>query len=173
MISPLGSGIDIFLQPGDWYWAEGDVRIRTTLGSCVAVCLWHPQRKVGGMCHYMLPRRPKTHSENALDGRYGDEAFMLLYREVVQLRTPLSEYEVKLFGGANMFAMKEVDSPTVATHNIAIIRAWVQEHQLTVTSESLGGTCYRQLLFDISSGDVWVRLGVSSQRSTIAHKPGV
>ena len=64
--------IDVFLQPGEFYFGEEKTRIRTLLGSCVAVTLWHPKLRIGGMCHYMLPRRPrdKAGAAEKLDGRY-------------------------------------------------------------------------------------------------------
>jgi len=48
---------EIVLHPGDWWFGGGDTRARTVLGSCIAITLWHPQLRVGGMCHYMLPQR--------------------------------------------------------------------------------------------------------------------
>ena len=49
--------IEIFLQPGDFYFGDRDTRIRTLLGSCVSITMWHPRLHVGGMCHFMLPER--------------------------------------------------------------------------------------------------------------------
>src|SRR5439155_18563598 len=43
--------LEIFLQPGEWYFGDADTRIRTLLGSCVAITMWHPRRCLGGMCH--------------------------------------------------------------------------------------------------------------------------
>ena len=45
------SVIEIFLQPGELWFGDEQTRIRTILGSCVAVTLWHPGRRIGGMCH--------------------------------------------------------------------------------------------------------------------------
>ena len=56
--------LEIFLQPGEFYFGEGKTRIRTLLGSCVAITLWHPRLHIGGMSHYMLPSRPR-HRKNA------------------------------------------------------------------------------------------------------------
>ena len=41
--------IEIFLQPGDFYFGGADTRIRTILGSCVSITMWHPTRLIGGM----------------------------------------------------------------------------------------------------------------------------
>ena len=63
--------LEIFIRPGEFYFGDGNTRIRTILGSCVAVTLWHPERHIGGMCHYMLPRRPRRkHSSITAIGPY-------------------------------------------------------------------------------------------------------
>lgn len=161
MIRALGSGIDIFLQPGEWYFGDEDTRIRTTLGSCVAFTLWHPERLIGGMCHYMLPTRGMP-GFDAQSGRYGDEALALLLREAKRLGTRPQEYEVKLFGGANMFPGLARSEAGVPTKNIAKARQLLLEHGLRAKAESLGGTRFRQLIFTLANGEVWVRTGQAS-----------
>jgi chemotaxis protein CheD len=44
-----------FLYPAALFASSQPYVINTILGSCVAVCLWDPVYKVGGMAHYMLP----------------------------------------------------------------------------------------------------------------------
>jgi chemotaxis protein CheD len=97
--------IEIFLQPGDFYFGDVNTRIRTILGSCVSITIWHPTRMIGGMCHYLLPSRPKK-SDSALDGHYADEAMKMFLQEVKAARTHPAEYRVKVFGGGNMFQKK-------------------------------------------------------------------
>lgn len=157
MTAHLGSGIDIFLHPGDWYFGDRDTRIHTTLGSCIAVTLWHRELKLGGMCHYMLPGRSL---EGTLNARYGQDALELLVTEVRHQGTELTDYEVKLFGGASMFDVGPQGS-SVATRNVEAAEALMLQYGLSVTSRSLGGTGYRRLFFNIADGDVWVRRGES------------
>ena len=73
--------IEIFLNPGEFYFGDRDVRIRTILGSCVSITLWHPKLLIGGMCHYMLPSRQGRETKRA-DGKYADEALGLLFEEI-------------------------------------------------------------------------------------------
>ena len=66
---------DIFLQPGEYFVGDASLRLRTMLGSCVAITLWHPQRKIGAMSHFLLAEHGgRRRTSNTLDGRYGDEA---------------------------------------------------------------------------------------------------
>lgn len=153
MISALSGGLDVFLQPGEFYFGDADTVIRTTLGSCVAITLWHPRRRVGGMCHYLLPSR--SGRDGGAAGRYADEAMELFFKEIAAVGTRLSDYEAKLFGGASMFNHRRgVD---VAGRNVIKAQELTLRYGLKVRAQSLGGTGHRQLIFDIRSGDVWVR----------------
>jgi len=98
--------LEIFLGPGDLYFGDRDTRIRTLLGSCVAVTLWHPRARLGGMCHYVVPSRPGPVPDrrHELEGRYADEAFLMLLAEIRATPTSPDEYEVKMFGGGSQFA---------------------------------------------------------------------
>src|SRR6266568_1228811 len=91
--------LEVFLQPGEFYFGDEKTRIRTLLGSCVAIVLWHPHLRIGGMCHYMLPRRPQGPSDSPMDGRYAEDAMRMFMHELELSRTVPGEYHVKLFGG--------------------------------------------------------------------------
>lgn len=149
--------IEIFLQPGEVYFGERDTRIRTLLGSCVAVTVWHPGLLLGGMCHYMLPKHPAG-KRGAPDGRYADEAMELMMREIRNAGTRPSEYQVKLFGGGHMFsACQAVSEDHVGAKNIEMARALMKQHGFSSCAEHLGGAGHRKIFFDIWSGHVWVR----------------
>lgn len=149
--------IEIFLQPGEWYFGDRDTRIRTVLGSCVSLTAWHPRLKIGGMCHYMLPSRGAT--TLAPDGRYADEAFALLLREIRSAGTRPEEFQFKLFGGGNMFPGPSClkGKANVPSRNIAAARELAMRHGLRVSAENMGGTGHRHVMFDIWSGNAWVR----------------
>ena len=149
--------IEIFLNPGEFYFGDRDIRIRTILGSCVSITLWHPKLLIGGMCHYMLPSRQGRGSKLA-DGKYADEALGLLIEEIRRSGTALEDYEVKMFGGGNMF-QRQVNAGQghIGIKNAEAGRHLVKRHGLRLASEDLGGAGHRTVLFDIWSGHVWVR----------------
>ena len=149
--------LEIYLHPGEFYFGDRDTRIRTLLGSCVAITAWHPARRIGGMCHYLLPTRGKAGAD-AHGGRYADEAVELFRREMEAVGTRCCEYEIKLFGGGDQFPEVERSiAKTVAQRNLEAGRALVARNGFKIMKEDLGGTGYRNLVFDIWSGDVWVR----------------
>jgi chemotaxis protein CheD len=149
--------IEIFLQPGEVYFGDRDTRIRTLLGSCVAIVMWHPQFLVGGMCHYMLPKHP-TGKRGEPDGRYADEAMELMFQEIKNSGTSPKAYQVKLFGGGHMFpAQQKVSQDHVGAKNVDMARVLMKQHGFTISAEHLGGEGHRNIFFDIWSGHVWVR----------------
>ena len=147
---------DIFLQPGDTYWGDRLTRIRTLLGSCVSIALWHPRLREGGMCHFMLPSRTKPSTDGALDGRYAEEAMEMLVAEMKRVGSRPGEYEAKLFGGGSMFISAEPED-AVGERNIRVARDLAAKHGLRVVSESLGGPFFWRLHLEMWSGNVWVR----------------
>lgn len=151
--------MDVFLQPGDFYFGDSNTRIRTLLGSCVAITIWHPRLHIGGMCHYMLPRRPQHKSPEILDGRYAEDVMQLFMHELKRSKTKPSEYKTKLFGGGNMFAPsnKPTSHISISNQNIDFGRTILTQYGFNVHAEDLGGAGHRNIIFDLWSGDVWVR----------------
>jgi chemotaxis protein CheD len=149
--------IEIFLNPGEYYFGDRDTRIRTILGSCVSITVWHPKLQIGGMCHYMLPSRHEKAMKTG-DGKYADEAFGLLLEEIRRSGTDLAEYQVKMFGGGNMFVRHTAaGNGHIGLKNADAGRHLVKHHGLNLLSEHLGGAGHRTVIFDIWSGHVWVR----------------
>jgi chemotaxis protein CheD len=149
--------MEIFLGPGDLYFGDRETRIRTLLGSCVALTLWHPTALLGGMCHFVVPTRPQPGLRHELEGRYADEAFLILLNEIRHTATSPDEYEVKMFGGGSQFTDVPGQPMDVAARNVDAGLELVQYHGLNLTSMHLGGTGHRQVVLDVWSGDVWLR----------------
>jgi len=155
--------LEIFLRPGEFYFGEGKTRIRTLLGSCVAITLWHPTRLIGGMSHYMLPNRLAHRKKEApLDGRYADEVMEMFMRELERAHSKPAEFEVKIFGGGRMFEHTiKHDKPRahvdISERNVRIGRELVSRYGFRFTAEDLGGRGHRNVLLDLWSGDVWVK----------------
>jgi chemotaxis protein CheD len=148
---------DVFLHPGDYWFGDGGTRVHTVLGSCVSITAWHPARRIGGMCHYMLPAR-NAHLEAAPDARYADGAVSLFLRDMKRSDSAPGEYEVKMFGGSEQFPhLSRPSALDVATRNIASGRELLGRHGFILSSRNLGGTGPRRLIFDIATGAVWVR----------------
>jgi chemotaxis protein CheD len=157
---------EIFLHPGEYYVGHAGCRIRTVLGSCVSITLWHPGRRVGAMSHFLLSSRG-VGKAGALDARYAEEAMSLMLRDLAGERVNPRECQAKLFGGGNMFpGWVGASGQNLGQKNGETARMLVRAQGIPIVSESLFGVGHRNLVFDIASGDVWLR------QATVGHRTG-
>lgn len=163
--------IDVFLQPGDLFVGDEGFRIRTILGSCVSITLWHPVKRMGGMSHFLLPTRGAPVSEDQLDGRYGDEALHLIMRDLRQAGISPLACQAKVFGGGNMFpGHMTASAGLVGQRNGEAARQMLRSAGIQIVSESLFGSGHRQIIFDVRNGHVWSRQVKPSAMETAAEE---
>jgi chemotaxis protein CheD len=156
-MSSASQPMDVFLQPGEYFVGSADCRIRTLLGSCVSITLWHPTRKIGGMSHFLLATRGNRGAEEP-DGRYGDEALCLMLRDLQRAGVDTAQCEAKIFGGGNMFpGISKAAAVSVGQYNGEAAREMLQLRRIPIISHCLYGVGHRQVIFDINTGDVWSR----------------
>jgi len=144
------------LQIGEHFFGGAGVRVRTVLGSCVSLTCWHPGKRLGGICHYMLPapvRRLGRRGE--LDGRYAEDAMTLLLNEIGRAGLASRSFQYKLFGGADMFDAGQVIR--IGQQNIEAAHRFLARHGLHCMAEHLGGVGHRELIFDTGSGVVLLK----------------
>lgn len=157
--------VDVVLHPGEYFFGNRHTRIRTVLGTCVSVTCWHPRLHIGGMCHYMLPSRLHRKAWE-LDGRYADEAIEWLLREIKRHGTHPREYQVKMFGGGNMFPnSNHAKDSHIGVINIDAGRHLLELHSFKSSVEELGGVGHRAIIFEVGNGHVWVK------RTPLCHTP--
>lgn len=150
--------IDIFLQPGEFYFGDRETRIRTMLGSCVTITLWQPKLQIGGMCHYLLAENRRSERGKALDGRYADGAMMMFMRELEKSQTQPQDYEAKMFGGGDQFpGRRSAIDLRVSDNNVQAGKALLKSHGFNLKAEHSGGTGHRNVIFDCWSGHVWMQ----------------
>jgi chemotaxis protein CheD len=142
----------IFLLPGTICCpAEASV-VTTILGSCVAVCLWDKNRRIGGMNHFLLPRcRDATPS-----ARYGDIAFAHLLAAMERLGCKPANLRAKVFGGAAVLPFG-LHSETVGAHNVNVAVDALRLHGIPIIARRTGGQRGLFLRFHTEFGRVMVR----------------
>lgn len=165
--SPLPEGgREVYLQPGDWFWGEDRVRIKTLLGSCVAICVWHPKLKLGGMTHCLLPTRGLLATEDyskeyipdsELSGRYVDEVLEIFFRAMLRAGTRPQDYAFKVFGGGKMFEFSDKSGVTVGERNLQMLRSILAREGIAIAAQHVGGSGHRHVIFELWNGDCWVR----------------
>jgi chemotaxis protein CheD len=149
---------DVTLNPGELFVGAAPQCVRTLLGSCVTITLWHPPLRVGAMSHCLLPERGRRQEAAALDGRYLDEALAWMAQQLARRGAALRHCEAKLFGGGQMFADPRGAGSDVGRRNGEAARRLLSQQGLEPVAEDLFGTGHRQLLFDLGTGTVWCQL---------------
>jgi chemotaxis protein CheD len=147
----------LYILPGGLAFSSQPGMLRTLLGSCVSVVVWHPHHRMGGMCHYLLASRPRVAGDHPPDGRYGSDALALFEQRMRDAGTDPSEYVAGIYGGANVV---DVDNaPDIGRRNVDAADAWCRRHRMKVVEREVGGRCHRVIEFDVEEGHVRVRDG--------------
>ncbi|MFT3821824.1 MAG: chemoreceptor glutamine deamidase CheD [Rubrivivax sp.] len=137
--------------PGEYFVFDEDIAIMTTLGSCIAACLWDRERRVGGMNHFMLPD-----SGGAADGgRYGSYAMDLLIGELVKRGATRATMEAKVFGGGAVIS--GMSSLNVGERNTAFVMDYLRTERITVVSKDVLDIHPRKVCFLPASGKAMVK----------------
>lgn len=141
--------IRINIHPGEWYVGARFHSIYTVLGSCVSLTAWHPELKLGGMCHFILPRLPHGLKDKKINaGRYANSALALMKLALTEY-APMSAFQLGVYGGSDTIAHFDVGKK-----NCEFIRSWLAAENLRATHMDLGGKISRSLILTLSTGVV-------------------
>lgn len=151
-------GEQLMLMPGQMHFGDKAASLRTLLGSCVAITLWHPLRRIGGMCHFLLPTRTRSPSD-PLDGRYGDEAVEAMVAAVQRAGTRPDEYHAHLYGGADTMPEGSGLKFNVGERNIEKGWSLIDRHGFQLQGVDVGEDVPRTVTLVMSSGEVDMRRG--------------
>ncbi len=155
--SSVGLLIVITLNPGDFYFGSCGSKVKTILGSCVAITMWNPQKRQGGMCHFLLPSHTEA-NQDGLSGKYADHAVALFIQDIDRTKTTPQDYQVKVFGGGKMFPqLGRPNEFSVGDRNIVAAKDLLKRHGFQVHSEHTGEAGHRQVMLDLATGQTFVK----------------
>jgi len=140
----------------------------TTLGSCVAACLWDPAERIGGMNHFLLPDAPSSDLSSCDEtARYGSVAMERLINTVLAAGGKRERLQAKLFGGARVIESRM----DIGRQNGAFACAYLRREGIRVASHDLGGPFPRRILWFPTEGRALRRLLTSSSlRETVREE---
>ncbi|MDH5230081.1 MAG: chemotaxis protein CheD [Gammaproteobacteria bacterium] len=151
-------GDALYLMVGDIYFGDGYRMLKTLLGSCIAVTLWHKERKLGGMCHIQLPNSHDASEEAKADSnRYADNAIHTFLKYIKQKDTVPKEYRVGLYGGGKMFStVNNQGNADIGLRNADATRNLLKQYGFRIFAEDVGEPKYRHIHLDLANGHVSV-----------------
>ena len=155
----------IKIGPGEHYVTrQTDELIVTVLGSCIAACIRDPMTLVGGVNHFMLPESSTGEwGQVSANMRYGNFAMERLINDILRGGGQRGRLEVKVFGGAAMFAM----GANVGDQNAAFVEAYLAAEDMHIKSSHLRGLHARRIEYAPATGKVMM-LELKAEESRIA-----
>lgn len=128
--------------------------ISTVLGSCVAVCLFDPERRIGGMNHFMLPYHTL---DPVVSARYGVHAMEILINAIMKLGGDRRRLRAKAFGASRVLSLN--DAPwNVARRNAQFIRDFLRTENIPLVAERLEDEVSLRVHFLTDSGKAFVKV---------------
>ena len=131
------------LYPGQIFASTEPSIVTTILGSCVAVCLWDPDLRIGGVNHYMLP---DAVGSAQLSARFGAVACARLVDQLVALGSDRRKLHAKIFGGACVIPSLEGSGIHLGLKNVAVARSILDREHISISAEETGGGSGRKLV---------------------------
>jgi chemotaxis protein CheD len=139
------------------------VLVTYALGSCIAVTLYDPIAKVGGMLHYMLP-------ESAIDRAKAEQnPFMFADTGIARLLAAVTasggvpkRMLVRLAGGAQVLDSQGVFQ--IGKRNCLAARKILWKAGVLITAEAVGGEVSRTIRLEVATGKLWIREGGGVER---------
>ena len=131
------------------------VELLTSVGSCVAICMYDSVHRCGGLAHIMLPKSSGLHEP--LPSKYANTAVPALAKEIRAITGKESRLSAKIIGGANMFANFSANRLDIGAKNVKAVKASLTEHKIRLEGEDVGGVHGRRISFNIASGLAIVR----------------
>jgi chemotaxis protein CheD len=137
--------------PGEWFVADEPLLITTTLGSCIAVCLWDRVRRIGGLNHFMLPDGDAADAS----GRYGGFAMELLINALMKRGAARGALEAKVFGGGQVIG--GMSSLNVGERNARFALDYLRAERIPVLAKDVLDIYPRKVCFLPDSGKAMVK----------------
>ncbi|MCR6672305.1 chemotaxis protein CheD [Devosia ginsengisoli] len=149
-------GVVTTVHQGDCHVSDAaDLTYSTVLGSCISACVRDRVVHVGGMNHFLLAEQSGSARDRyGASARYGAFAMEQLINKVLTRGTgKKANLEIKVFGGGKINSALD----DVGRKNIEFVRQFLLDEGYIATSEDLGGTYARRVLFKPHSGRAFVK----------------
>lgn len=125
------------------------------LGFCIAVTMFDPVAKVGGMAHVVLPNSQGRNGERG--ARYADIAVPRLLKDMRKSGALDSRLVINLAGGAQMSLAAGLGTAfKIGEDNVAAVRAALKAEDLKPKAAETGGNKGRTVRLFIESGKTMV-----------------
>jgi chemotaxis protein CheD len=135
-----------------------DVLACIGLGSCIAMCVWDPSARIGGVAHMLLPTSRSNAEMISAPAKYITVGVPNLINRMIKNGASRNNLIVKITGGARMLNIPgENNILDIGQRNIGEIRATLKRENIPLVAEDVGGTSGRSMQLFLDNGRILVR----------------
>ncbi len=133
-----------------------DVLVTYSLGSCVALSIYDPTTRIGGLIHCMLPLS-KTNPEKAAKNpfMFTDTGIAAMLDGVFKKGARRKNLVAKVIGGAARVAASDVFE--IGKRNYTVLRKVLWKNNILIAAEDVGGPTSRTVFLHIGTGQTFVK----------------
>lgn len=126
------------------------------LGSCLAITLYDPVERIGGLAHSLLPQARARDPQDP-PAKCVDTAIHLMIDELAQAGADATRLQARIAGGANVFEAGEVTLlNSVGMRNARSARETLAALGIPLVGAEVGGNRNRSVEFHLASGQLLV-----------------
>ncbi len=135
----------------------GDQLVTVGLGSCIAIVLYDPTARVGGLAHVLLPS-PALSRQDGNPAKSPHTAVPRLLELMNERGASSRRVTARLVGGASMFAaLAPPGTIQMGERNVVASKQVLHSHSIPLIGEAVGGDFGRTVRLDVSDGTLQVR----------------
>lgn len=137
---------------GDFHVSDDQgLLLSTVLGSCIAICLYDPAIRSGGMNHFLLAAPGASGELDPLKQRlYGAFAMEQLINEMIKRGASRSTMKAHIYGGSNI----NRSMAHIGTSNANFARDFLRQDGIPISLEDTGGSAARRLDLKPATGQI-------------------
>ncbi len=130
-----------------------NVLVTHALGSCVGICLYDRNIKIGGLAHIMLPDSTQFVQTSINRMKFADTAIIDLIQSLLSYGADIRRITAKIAGGAQMFAVQgNSQIGSIGIRNVESVKTILRNQRISILAEDTGLDYGRTVYFDVATG---------------------
>lgn len=132
---------------------DPDILVTYALGSCIGICLYDRDNKIGGLSHIMLPDSKMFSNKEMNRMKFADTAIEDLIKKMKSYGLCRSGLTAKIAGGAQMFDVQPGSKiGSVGERNLDSVKQVLSSLRIPILAESTGKNFGRTVYFNLKTG---------------------
>ncbi|PCJ62832.1 MAG: hypothetical protein COA79_01530 [Planctomycetota bacterium] len=142
----------IRIKPGAICVYATPVQITSVISYGIAVSLFDPRLKIGGLCHFLYPQLPENVPPT---GKYAIPALFAQIQLLKKQGSNLQNLEANLYGGTD-HPSKNPSFRAISKNGLQIAIQYLRKNKIKIGSLDFGGATGRKLMFNVNTGETMI-----------------